>query len=42
MVLERLSESNVHIKLPKCDFLKSSTVYLGFEYCGDGVTFYQI
>ena len=37
MVLERLSENNVHIKLPKCDFLKSSTVYIGFEYCGDGV-----
>ena len=25
------------MKLPKCDCLKSSTVYLGFEYCGDGV-----
>ena len=37
MVLERFSENNVHIKLPMCDFLKSSTVYLGFEYCGDGV-----
>jgi len=33
----RISENNVHIKLPKCDILKSSTVYLGFEYCGDGV-----
>jgi len=31
MVLERVSENNVHIKLPKCDFWKSSTVCLGFE-----------
>ena len=28
IVLERLSENNVHIKLPKCDFLKCSTVTL--------------
>ena len=28
MVVERLIENNVHIKLPKCDFLKCSTVTL--------------
>jgi len=37
MVLEGLSENNVHIQLTKCDSFKSSTLYLGFEYCGDRV-----
>lgn len=37
MILERLSEYNVHLKLPKCKFLQSSTVHLGFEYSTDGL-----
>ena len=37
MVLERLSDNNLLIKLPKCHILKPGTVYLAFEYCGDGI-----
>jgi hypothetical protein len=36
-VLNRLSENNVHLKLPKCEFLETSTVYLGLEYSGEGL-----
>lgn len=30
MILERLSEYNVHLKVPTCKFLQSSSVNLGF------------
>ncbi|XP_064643572.1 uncharacterized protein K02A2.6-like [Lineus longissimus] len=36
-VLDRLSENNVHLKLPKCKFLETKTVYLGLEYSGEGL-----
>ena len=35
-VFDRLSKHNVHLNLSKCDFLKPSVVYLGFELSADG------
>ena len=32
-----MSECNVHIKLNKCEFLKTKTVYLGSEYGAEGI-----
>ncbi len=36
-VFSRLSECNVHLKLSKCEFLKTKTVYLGSEYTAEGI-----
>ena len=36
-VSQRLSNHNVHLKLSKCEFLKSKVVYLGFEFDAQGL-----
>lgn len=36
-VLGRLAKHNVHLKLPKCEFLKPEVVYLGFRINAEGL-----
>ena len=36
-VLERLHKYNLHLKLLKCEFLKSEVVYLGLKISADGL-----
>ena len=36
-VLERLHKHNLHLKLSKCEFLKSEVVYLGLKISADGL-----
>ena len=36
-VLDRLHKYNLHLKLPKCEFLKPEVVYLGLRISADGL-----
>ena len=36
-VLDRLHKYNLHLKLPKCEFLKPEVVYLGLRISAEGL-----
>ena len=36
-VLERLHKYNIHLKLPKCKFLKTEVVYIGLKIGAEGL-----